>query len=73
MNRHNSGYEKATKPGKPWILVWSSEKPSREEAIHLEIKLKDLGRDKLIEFLLKYKDNIAGPDALNLLDQWSGC
>ena len=73
LKRHNSGYEKATKPGKPWILIWSTEKQTREEAVHLEKKLKNLGRNKLIEFMLKYKDKIAGPDALSLLGQWSGC
>ena len=73
LKRHNSGYELATKPGIPWSLIWSIKKQTRSEAVRLEKKLKNLSKNKLIEFVLKYKDNCAGPDALNLVVQWSGC
>ncbi len=33
LNRHNSGYEKATSPYKPWVLVISLQKESRSEAM----------------------------------------
>ena len=73
LKRHNAGFEKATKSGIPWMLIWSTEKQTREEAVQLEKKIKNMSRDKLIEFILKYSDNIAGPDALIQMDQWSGC
>ncbi|WP_394706454.1 GIY-YIG nuclease family protein [Draconibacterium orientale] len=52
--RHNSGYEKATRHGVPWKLVWSTSKPTRGEALMLEKKLKNLSRAKTIEFIKKY-------------------
>ena len=73
IKRHNSGKEKFTTKGKSWELIWFTDKETRSEAIILERKLKNMGRDKLIKFMLKYKENCAGPDALILLDQWSGC
>jgi putative endonuclease len=73
LRRHNSGSEKFTSKGKPWILIWVTEKPNRSQAIKLERKLKNLSRSKTIEFIFKYKDGCAGPDALIHLDQLSGC
>jgi putative endonuclease len=55
LHRHNSGWEKSTKSGFPWKLVWSVEKPSRSEAMKLERKLKNLSTKRLMEFMLKYK------------------
>ena len=63
LMRHNNGLEKSTKSGSPWILIWVTEKKSRSEAMGLERKLKNLSREKLIEFINKYNDGIAGPDA----------
>ncbi|KJF41908.1 GIY-YIG nuclease family protein [Draconibacterium sediminis] len=54
LNRHNRGYEKATQHGAPWELVWSTTKPTRGEALQLEKKLKNLSREKTIEFIKKY-------------------
>ncbi|MCX6199841.1 MAG: GIY-YIG nuclease family protein [Bacteroidetes bacterium] len=54
LNRHNSGYEKATKPYTPWVIIWSAEKPTRAEAMELELKLKNLSRQRLLEFMTKY-------------------
>ena len=55
IRRHNAGYEKATKAGIPWILVWSAIKETRGEALRLERKLKNLSRERTIQFIQKYK------------------
>ena len=73
VNRHNLRQEKATQNGVPWKLVWSAEKPSRSEAVVLELKLKNLSRKRLVKFMLKYPDNIAGPDEFLLMEKLSGC
>lgn len=73
LHRHNNKREKATATGAPWQLVWVTGKQSRSEGVIFEKKLKNLSRRKLIEFIYKYKQDIAGPDALLLLEQWSGC
>ncbi|HRP16426.1 MAG TPA: GIY-YIG nuclease family protein [Ginsengibacter sp.] len=54
LKRHNAGYEKATSPYVPWILICKIEKTSRREAIILEKKLKNLNRKRLIAFIQKY-------------------
>ena len=54
IRRHNNGWEKATKHGIPWALVWSAEKESKSSAMVLERKLKNLSRSKLIRFIKKY-------------------
>ena len=51
--RHNNGWEKATRSGVPWKLVWSTEKPDRSAAVLLETKLKNLSRKRLVEFIRK--------------------
>ena len=71
--RHNNGYEKFTKKGIPWILIWKTNKKSRALAMQLETKLQNLGRGKTIEFILKYENDIVGPDELLLVKQLSGC
>jgi putative endonuclease len=55
LHRHNSGYEKATKPYLPWELVWHTEKPSRAEAMELEKKLKNLSKERIKAFIKKYQ------------------
>ena len=52
--RHNAGYEKFTAKGVPWQLIWSTEKTSRKQAIVLEKKLKNMNREKLLDFIKKY-------------------
>lgn len=54
LKRHNAGSEVATAKGRPWKLVWSTEKESRSEAIILEKKLKNMNRLKLKFFIDKY-------------------
>jgi len=71
--RHNGEREASTSGGTPWLLLWNTTKRTREEAVELEGKLKNLNRNKLIDFMKKYNEGIAGPDAKLLLEQWSGC
>ena len=73
LERHNSGYEEFTRKGLPWKLIWSTEKENRSQAIKLEKKLKNLGRKQTIQFILKYRQGVAGPDELLFIKQLSGC
>jgi putative endonuclease len=57
LKRHNSGSEKATRPYRPWELIWYCEKPDRSSAMELELKLKNLNRARLIQFIKKYSGN----------------
>ena len=52
--RHNNGWEKATRSGIPWKIVWKTEKSDRRSALELEKKLKNLTRKRLAEFIVKY-------------------
>ncbi|MCD6597181.1 MAG: GIY-YIG nuclease family protein [Bacteroidales bacterium] len=70
--RHNIGSEKATKPGVPWILLWSTQKSDRSSSIILERKLKNLTRNRLISFMKKYAEGVVGPDEFLLLEKLSG-
>ena len=54
LKRHNHGTEKATSGGIPWELVWSTTKSTRSEALKLEKKLKNLSRERTIQFIKKY-------------------
>ena len=60
LKRHNSGYEKATSPYVPWMLVCKIEKPNRGEAMILEKKLKNLNRERLLAFIDKYGSRVGG-------------
>src|SRR5690606_12653131 len=55
INRHNAGEVLNTKPYVPWDFVWACEKPDRAEAMALERKLKNLGRERLKQFMQKYE------------------
>ncbi len=54
LERHNSGSEKATYPYRPWEMIWFTEKNSRADAMTLELKLKNLSKDRLRIFIEKY-------------------
>ncbi|MGB0429817.1 MAG: GIY-YIG nuclease family protein [Bacteroidia bacterium] len=71
IKRHNAGYEKATKTGVPWRLVWRTQKKARSEVLKFEMKLKNLSRKKLIDFMLKYEQEVASHDELLFLKQLS--
>jgi putative endonuclease len=73
LKRHNSGNEEYSKKGAPWILLWVSTKDSKSEAYRLELKLKNLSKQKLIELMLKYHEEVVGPDELLKIKQLSGC
>jgi putative endonuclease len=62
LHRHNSGFEKSTAPYKPWILKLFIEKKSRDEAMILEKKLKNLNHERLVLFINKYSNHNAGQD-----------
>ena len=69
--RHNTGQEKSTRAGVPWILIWSTTKGSRSEAMRLEEKVKNLSRMRLINFIKKYQEGIAGHDEAILINRLS--
>lgn len=54
LHRHNSGYEHATAPYVPWTIALTIQKPDRGEALMLERKIKNLGRERLKAFIEKY-------------------
>ena len=56
---HNNGFEKFTRNGIPWILCWSTVKPTKSEAVKLESKLKNLSRSRLYQFMLKYDNDLS--------------
>ncbi|MEQ8474717.1 GIY-YIG nuclease family protein [Fulvivirga sp.] len=58
LERHNSGYEKYTSNGVPWLLLWSTVKETRSQATILESKLKNLYKERLIKFMIKYEKEI---------------
>jgi putative endonuclease len=62
LSRHNAGTEKATKPYKPWQMIWFTTKPTRAEAMALETKLKNLSKERLRQFIQKYSGTVAGDD-----------
>jgi putative endonuclease len=68
---HNDGKEESTRRYLPWDLVWYATKPTRSEAVVLEMKLKNLSVKRLIEFIEKYPVPVGGPDVAPL--RQSGC
>ena len=52
---HNAGAERFTSAYQPWEKVLIIEKSSRSEAMILECKLKNLNRERLLQFIEKYK------------------
>ncbi|WP_250432404.1 GIY-YIG nuclease family protein [Hanstruepera flava] len=54
IKQHNSGSVNYTSKGIPWILVLSIHKKTKQEAMVLERKLKNLNRIRLMAFIEKY-------------------
>ena len=54
IKRHNLGYERSTKNGVPWEIIWYTTKANRSEAIQLERKLKNLGYQRTKDFISKF-------------------
>ena len=73
LQRHNNKKEKSTQSGVPWILVWTTSKETRSSAMMLESKIKNLNRQRTIQFMLKYADDITGQDELLIIQQLSRC
>jgi putative endonuclease len=55
LDRHNSGYEIATKPYVPWEMMLHIEKATRQETMALEKKLKNLSKARIQIFIQKYR------------------
>ncbi|NPD44515.1 GIY-YIG nuclease family protein [Lentimicrobium sp. L6] len=66
--RHNKGLESFTSKGIPWNLLWYTKKSSKSEAYRLEMKLKNLSRERLIRFIIKYKDDIIDTKMISILN-----
>ncbi len=73
LKRHSAGREQYTKKETPWILVWSVQKTTKSDAYKFELKLKNLSRKRMLEFMLKYETEVAGSDELLLIKQLSEC
>jgi putative endonuclease len=52
LKRHNAGATPSTKPGRPWLVVYSESFDTKTEAIHREIYLKKMKSRKIIEQLI---------------------
>ncbi|MBR9919653.1 MAG: GIY-YIG nuclease family protein [Bacteroidetes bacterium] len=72
LRYHNEGLERFTRHGVPWRLIWFTLKPNRGEALILENKLKNLSRQRLARFILKYRSGLS-PDELAFVSKLSGC
>ncbi|MFP2994574.1 GIY-YIG nuclease family protein [Spongiivirga sp. MCCC 1A20706] len=69
LKKHNGKEVLSTKYGAPWILIWFTQKKTRKESSGLEKKLKNLTKDRLIAFMLKYKSNVVNQELLESLHQ----
>ena len=54
LKRHNLGQVISTRSKTPWIIIWSTQKDSRSEALKLEKYLKSLSHSRKLEFISKY-------------------
>ena len=52
LSYHNSGYNKSTRGGSPWSLVYKLPCQSREEAVRLENHIKKKKSKKYIDRLI---------------------
>ena len=67
FTEHNSEESPYTSQGIPWILLWSTIKPSLRAAEDLEEKLKNLSRVRKMRFMRKYSNGIFDEGLLNEL------
>lgn len=49
LHRHNAGWEKSTKHGKPRALIWYKKCSTRSEAVRLETKIKKRGARRYLK------------------------
>ena len=61
---HNAGKDSSSARYSPWHLVCYTKKSNRSEAVVLEMKLKNLSVQKIIDFIKKYPvvEEGSGPD-----------
>ncbi len=71
FKRHNNKQEEFSSKGVPWVLVWCAEKSTKAEAYQLELKLKNLSRSRIINFILKFSEGVASADELLRVQQLS--
>jgi predicted GIY-YIG superfamily endonuclease len=57
--QHNNYKSAYTSGGAPWVIVWYTSKTDRNLAERLERKLKNLTRIRKIDFMIKYRENVA--------------
>ncbi len=50
--KHNNGATRSTRPGRPWILVYSEKYTEKSAAIKREIEIKKMKSRKYIEQLI---------------------
>ena len=67
IERHNAGRVPFTSHGTPWNLVWTIDKATNKEAIRLERKLKNLSGKRLLDFMKRNPEGLAGADAIELI------
>ena len=53
LDHHNSGYNKTTKSGMPWLLVYSEKYQTRSEAVKRESYIKRMKSREFIERLIQ--------------------
>jgi putative endonuclease len=58
VTEHNNGKTISTKRYLPWVLVWFTQKSTKQEAVALELKLKNLSVDRTIDFITKYPPQV---------------
>jgi len=66
LERHQRGEVTSTAAWRPWRLLWKTVKADRSQAVRLELKLKNLSRRRLLEFMEKYNEDIVD---MTLFDQ----
>ncbi len=59
LEHHSNGKDLLTSPGKPWKLIWKTEKEKEGRAKKLCKVMKNLTRERLMEFFDKYKEDLA--------------
>ena len=64
LHYHNTSSSGFTQSGRPWIIVWLTEKASRMDSEHLEKKIKNLSRKRKLQFMRKYQDDIQKPEMI---------
>jgi len=54
LSEHNQGSSTFTSTGRPWKLIWCAIKFSKRDAMELELKLKNLNKERLFNLIRKY-------------------